>query len=80
MRRIKKIEEQITPERSRVKTHRDSNMFFEHYISSSKITIFDEESILKILEITPENRLVLQLLDTIRNLAPICVLRSLGSQ
>ena len=43
MLRLKKIEEQITPERSRVKTHRDSNMFFEHYISNSKITIFDEE-------------------------------------
>ena len=38
------------------------------------------QSILKILEITPENRLVLQLLDAIMNLALICVLRSLGSQ
>ena len=38
------------------------------------------QSILKILKITPENRLVLQLLDAIMNLAPICVLRSLGSQ
>ena len=38
------------------------------------------KSILKILEITPDNGLVLQVLDALMNLARICVLWSLGSQ
>ena len=38
------------------------------------------KSILKILEITPDNGLVLQILDAIMSLAQIWVLGSLGSQ
>ena len=40
MLRLKKIEKKICQERSKVSTHRDSNIFFEHHISDSKRTIY----------------------------------------
>ena len=43
MLRLKKEQKQICPEKSKVNTLSDSNILFEHHISYSKITIFDQE-------------------------------------
>ena len=45
MLRLKKnnIEKQICAQRSKVNTHRDSNILFEHRISDSKTRMFDKE-------------------------------------
>ena len=40
MLRLKKIQKQIFQHRSKVKTHRDSNILFEHHTSDSKRTIY----------------------------------------
>ena len=41
--RLNKIKKQISPDKSRVNTHRASNILFEHCISDSKTVIFGKE-------------------------------------
>ena len=35
--RLKNIKKQLCPERTRINTHRDSNILFEHHISDSEV-------------------------------------------